>query len=99
MEGKAVLFKRFADVDSIDLELATEDVERFISAVELLEPSFGGINLEDIKAPECFTIAQTLRERMHIPVFHADQHVTELIASQGITTVGIAAGWERMVQY
>src|SRR3546814_14779058 len=69
MEGKAVLFKRFADVDSIDLELATEDVERFISAVELLEPSFGGINLEDIKAPECFIIEQTLRERMNIPVF------------------------------
>src|SRR3546814_3752938 len=76
MEGKAVLFKRFADVDSIDLELATEDVERFISAVELLEPSFGGINLEDIKAPECFIIEQTLRERMNIPVLHDDQHGT-----------------------
>src|SRR3982751_142588 len=67
MEGKAVLFKRFADVDAIDLELATEDTDRFISAVELLEPSFGGINLEDIAAPECFIIEQTLRERMNIP--------------------------------
>src|SRR6195952_2665893 len=70
MEGKAVLFKRFADVDSIDIELDTKDVNRFIEAVELMEPSFGGINLEDIKAPECFVIEQTLRERMNIPVFH-----------------------------
>src|SRR6201984_934344 len=78
MEGKAVLFKRFADVDSIDIELATEDVNRFIDAVALMEPSFGGINLEDIKAPECFVIEQTLREKMNIPVFHDDQHGTAI---------------------
>ncbi|WP_448578321.1 NADP-dependent malic enzyme [Thermaurantiacus sp.] len=84
MEGKAVLFKRFADVDSIDLELATEDVDRFIAAVELLEPSFGGINLEDIKAPECFIIEDELRARMNIPVFHDDQHGTAIIAAAGL---------------
>jgi len=84
MEGKAVLFKRFADIDSIDLELATEDVDRFVNAVELMEPSFGGINLEDIKAPECFIIEQTLRERMNIPVFHDDQHGTAIIAAAGL---------------
>jgi malate dehydrogenase (oxaloacetate-decarboxylating)(NADP+) len=84
MEGKAVLFKRFADVDSIDLELKTEDVDRFIDAVELMEPSFGGINLEDIKGPECFIIEQTLRERMNIPVFHDDQHGTAIIAAAGL---------------
>ena len=84
MEGKAVLFKRFADVDSIDIELKTEDVDRFIDAVELMEPSFGGINLEDIKSPECFVIEQTLRERMNIPVFHDDQHGTAIIAAAGL---------------
>ncbi len=84
MEGKAVLFKRFADVDSIDIELKTEDVDRFIDAVELMEPSFGGINLEDIKAPECFIIEQTLRERMNIPVFHDDQHGTAIITAAGL---------------
>ncbi len=84
MEGKAVLFKRFADVDSIDIELATEDVNRFIEAVELMEPSFGGINLEDVKAPECFIIEQTLRERMNIPVFHDDQHGTAIITAAGL---------------
>ena len=84
MEGKAVLFKRFADVDSIDLEVATEDVDRFINCVELLEPSFGGINLEDIGAPECFIIEQTLRERMNIPVFHDDQHGTAIITAAGL---------------
>ncbi|ONF96590.1 NADP-dependent malic enzyme [Sphingomonas jeddahensis] len=84
MEGKAVLFKRFADVDSIDLEVKTEDVDAFINCVELLEPSFGGINLEDIKAPECFIIEQTLRERMNIPVFHDDQHGTAIITAAGI---------------
>jgi malate dehydrogenase (oxaloacetate-decarboxylating)(NADP+) len=84
MEGKAVLFKRFADVDAIDIELKTEDVDRFIDAVELMEPSFGGINLEDIKAPECFIIEQTLRERMNIPVFHDDQHGTAIIAAAGL---------------
>jgi len=84
MEGKAVLFKRFADVDGIDIELKTEDVDRFIDAVELMEPSFGGINLEDIKAPECFIIEQTLRERMNIPVFHDDQHGTAIIVAAGL---------------
>ena len=84
MEGKAVLFKRFADVDSIDIELDTEDPDKFIEAVALMEPSFGGINLEDIKAPECFVIEQALRERMKIPVMHDDQHGTAIIAAAGL---------------
>ncbi|MEL6531043.1 MAG: NADP-dependent malic enzyme [Pseudomonadota bacterium] len=84
MEGKAVLFKRFADVDSVDIELATEDPDAFIEAVALMEPSFGGINLEDIKAPECFIIEQALRERMNIPVMHDDQHGTAIIAAAGL---------------
>ncbi|MCU0947478.1 MAG: NADP-dependent malic enzyme [Porphyrobacter sp.] len=84
MEGKAVLFKRFADVDAIDLELATEDPEAFINAVALMEPSFGGINLEDIKAPECFIIEAALRERMKIPVMHDDQHGTAIITAAGL---------------
>ncbi|MDP8920016.1 MAG: NADP-dependent malic enzyme, partial [Pseudomonadota bacterium] len=81
MEGKAVLFKRFADVDSIDLEVDTEDADAFINSVRYLGPSFGGINLEDIKAPECFIIEQRLRELMDIPVFHDDQHGTAIIAA------------------
>jgi malate dehydrogenase (oxaloacetate-decarboxylating)(NADP+) len=84
MEGKAVLFKRFADVDSIDIELATEDPQAFIDAVALMEPTFGGINLEDIKAPECFIIEQALRERMKIPVMHDDQHGTAIITAAGL---------------
>ncbi len=84
MEGKAVLFKRFADVDAMDLELDTEDPDKFIEAVALLEPSFGGINLEDIAAPECFIIEQALRERMNIPVMHDDQHGTAIIATAGL---------------
>jgi len=84
MEGKAVLFKRFADVDAIDLELDTEDPAKFIEAVALMEPSFGGINLEDIAAPECFIIEQALRERMNIPVMHDDQHGTAIIATAGL---------------
>ncbi|MES2146487.1 MAG: NADP-dependent malic enzyme [Pseudomonadota bacterium] len=84
MEGKAVLFKRFADVDAIDIEVATEDSQRFIDCVELLEPSFGGINLEDIAAPDCFVIEQTLKERMNIPVFHDDQHGTAIITAAGL---------------
>ena len=84
MEGKAVLFKRFADVDSIDIEVATEDVDAFVNAVALLEPSFGGINLEDIAAPACFIIEQTLKERMNIPVFHDDQHGTAIITAAGL---------------
>ena len=92
MEGKAVLFKRFADVDSIDIELKTEDVDKFIDAVELMEPSFGGINLEDIKAPECFIIEQTLKERMNIPVFHDDQHGTAIIAAAGVINAAMLTG-------
>ena len=92
MEGKAVLFKRFADVDSIDIELKTEDVDRFIDAVELMEPTFGGINLEDIKAPECFIIEQTLRERMNIPVFHDDQHGTAIISAAGLINACLLTG-------
>lgn len=92
MEGKAVLFKRFADVDSIDIEVKTEDVDRFIDCVELLEPSFGGINLEDIKAPECFIIEQTLRERMNIPVFHDDQHGTAIISAAGLINACLLTG-------
>ncbi|MEN8723716.1 MAG: NADP-dependent malic enzyme [Alphaproteobacteria bacterium] len=84
MEGKAVLFKRFADVDSIDLELDTEDVDVFVNAVRPLGPSFGGINLEDIKAPECFLIEDRLREDMDIPVFHDDQHGTAIISAAGL---------------
>jgi malate dehydrogenase (oxaloacetate-decarboxylating)(NADP+) len=84
MEGKSVLFKRFADVDSIDLEVATEDPDEFIAAVRYLGPTFGGINLEDIKAPECFIIEERLRELMDIPVFHDDQHGTAIIAAAGM---------------
>ncbi len=84
MEGKAVLFKRFADVDSIDLEVDTRDVDQFVNAVRYLGPSFGGINLEDIKAPECFMIEQRLRELMDIPVFHDDQHGTAIIATAAL---------------
>jgi len=84
MEGKAVLFKRFADVNSIDIELDTEDPDAFIDAVRLMGPTFGGINLEDIKAPECFIIEQRLKEEMDIPVFHDDQHGTAVICAAGL---------------
>ena len=84
MEGKAVLFKRFADVNSIDIELDTEDPDEFINAVRLMGPTFGGINLEDIKAPECFIIEQRLKEEMDIPVFHDDQHGTAVICAAGL---------------
>lgn len=84
MEGKAVLFKRFADVDSIDIEIDTKDSEQFINAVRYLGPSFGGINLEDISAPNCFIIEQKLREVMDIPVFHDDQHGTAIISAAGL---------------
>ncbi len=83
MEGKAALFKRFADVDSIDLCVDTEDVHQFVECVRYLGPSFGGINLEDIKAPECFIIEDRLRELMDIPVFHDDQHGTAIVAAAG----------------
>ena len=92
MEGKAVLFKRFADVDAIDIEVNTEDAQRFIDAVELLEPSFGGINLEDIAAPDCFVIEQTLRERMNIPVFHDDQHGTAIMTAAGLINACFLTG-------
>jgi malate dehydrogenase (oxaloacetate-decarboxylating)(NADP+) len=84
MEGKCVLFKRFADIDSIDLEIDTKDVSEFVNSVRYLAPSFGGINLEDIKAPECFIIEQQLRELMNIPVFHDDQHGTAIITAAGL---------------
>ncbi|MCR8549552.1 NADP-dependent malic enzyme [Salipiger sp. P9] len=84
MEGKSVLFKRFADVNSIDIELDTEDPDEFINAVRLMGPTFGGINLEDIKAPECFIIEQRLKEEMDIPVFHDDQHGTAVICAAGL---------------
>jgi malate dehydrogenase (oxaloacetate-decarboxylating)(NADP+) len=84
MEGKSVLFKRFADVNSIDIELDTEDPEQIIQAVKLMGPTFGGINLEDIKAPECFIIEQRLKEEMDIPVFHDDQHGTAVICAAGL---------------
>src|SRR6202453_2837258 len=92
MEGKAVLFKRFADIDSIDLEIDTEDPEAFINSVRYLGPSFGGINLEDIKAPECFIIEERLRELMDIPVFHDDQHGTAIIAAAGMINAMLLTG-------
>ena len=84
MEGKVALFKRFADVDGIDLCIDTEDVDAIVNCVRYLGPSFGGINLEDIKAPECFIIEQRLRELMDIPVFHDDQHGTAIVAAAGL---------------
>jgi malate dehydrogenase (oxaloacetate-decarboxylating)(NADP+) len=84
MEGKGVLFKRFADIDVFDIELDTHDPEAFIQAVKLMEPTFGGINLEDIKAPECFIIEERLKEEMSIPVFHDDQHGTAIISGAGL---------------
>jgi malate dehydrogenase (oxaloacetate-decarboxylating)(NADP+) len=94
MEGKAVLFKRFADVDSIDIELNSEDPEALIEAIAMMEPSFGGINLEDIKAPECFIIEQALRDRMKIPVMHDDQHGTAIIAAAGLLNACFLTGRE-----
>ncbi len=84
MEGKVALFKRFADVDGIDLEISTEDTDEFVNCVRFLGPGFGGINLEDIRAPECFIIEQRLRELMDIPVFHDDQHGTAIVAAAGL---------------
>lgn len=84
MEGKAVLFKKFAGIDSIDIEVNEQDPKRFIEIVAPLEPSFGGVNLEDIKAPECFEIEEALRERMNIPVFHDDQHGTAIIVAAAV---------------
>src|SRR5207342_1795630 len=84
MEGKAVLFKRFADIDVFDIELATLDPQEIIRTCQLLEPTFGGINLEDIKAPDCFVIEEELRRTMRIPVFHDDQHGTAIIAGAAL---------------
>src|SRR6195256_5050796 len=84
MEGKVVLFKRFADIDAIDLEVSTEDPDEFINSIKYLGKSWGGINLEDIRAPECFVIEQRLRELLDIPVFHDDQHGTAIIAAPGL---------------
>lgn len=92
MEGKGVLFKRFADIDVFDLELNTKDSDELIRAVQLLEPTFGGINLEDIKAPECFYIEEKLKETMNIPVFHDDQHGTAIISCAALLNAAELAG-------
>jgi malate dehydrogenase (oxaloacetate-decarboxylating)(NADP+) len=92
MEGKAVLFKKFADIDVFDIEVDTTDPEKFIEAVALLEPTFGGINLEDIKAPECFAIEAALRERMNIPVFHDDQHGTAIVVAAAVRNALVLQG-------
>src|SRR5687767_13930812 len=84
MEGKGVLFKRFADIDVFDIEIDTRDTEEFIRCVKLLEPTFGGINLEDIAAPECFEIEERLKASMKIPVFHDDQHGTAIISAAAL---------------
>src|SRR5690606_41945400 len=84
LEGKACLFKKFAGIDGFDLELAEHDPDKLVDAIAMLEPTFGGINLEDIKAPECFYIERKLVERMNIPVFHDDQHGTAIVASAAI---------------
>src|SRR5258706_4664509 len=84
MEGKACLFKKFADIDVFDLEIAEKDVDKFVDIVAALEPTFGGINLEDISAPACFEIEEKLRKRMRIPVFHDDQHGTAIISGAGL---------------
>jgi malate dehydrogenase (oxaloacetate-decarboxylating)(NADP+) len=92
MEGKAVLFKKFADIDVFDLEVDTTDPEAFVNAVALLEPTFGGINLEDIKAPECFAIEAALKERMNIPVFHDDQHGTAIVVAAAVRNALVLQG-------
>src|SRR5215467_7609004 len=92
MEGKACLFKKFADIDVFDLEIAEKDVDKFCDIVASLEPTFGGINLEDVAAPACFEIEQKLRERMRIPVFHDDQHGTAIISGAGLINAAVLAG-------
>ena len=84
MEGKGVLFKIFADIDVFDIEINEKDPEKFVEIVAALEPTFGGINLEDIKAPECFYIEKKLKERLKIPVMHDDQHGTAIISSAAL---------------
>jgi len=92
MEGKAVLFKKFADIDVFDIEVDTTDPDKFVEAVALLEPTFGGINLEDIKAPECFAIEARLKERMNIPVFHDDQHGTAIVVAAAVRNALVLQG-------
>ena len=92
MEGKAVLFKKFAGIDVFDIEIAENDVDRLVDVIAALEPTFGGINLEDIKAPECFEVERKLRERMSIPVFHDDQHGTAIIVGAAIVNAMELAG-------
>ncbi|MFC7128509.1 NADP-dependent malic enzyme [Haloferax chudinovii] len=92
MEGKGVLFKRFADIDVFDIELDIADVDDFVAATKAMEPTFGGINLEDIKAPECFEIERQLREQMDIPVFHDDQHGTAIISGAALLNAADVAG-------
>ncbi|EQA97632.1 NADP-dependent malic enzyme [Sphingobium baderi] len=92
MEGKAVLFKKFADIDVFDIEVDTTDADKFVEAVALLEPTFGGINLEDIKAPECFAIEARLKERMNIPVFHDDQHGTAIVVAAAVRNALVLQG-------
>ena len=92
MEGKAVLFKKFAGIDCFDIEVDAQDPDRFVEVVAALEPTFGAINLEDIKAPECFAIERRLRERMAIPVFHDDQHGTRHHRGRGSAQRAGAAG-------
>ncbi|MDR2548211.1 MAG: malate dehydrogenase, partial [Rickettsiales bacterium] len=92
MEGKAVLFKRFADIDAVDIEVGTENVEDFINSVRYLGPSWGGINLEDIRSPDCFIIEKRLSELMDIPVFHDDQHGTAVVVAAGIENALDIAG-------
>jgi len=92
MEGKAVLFKKFADIDVFDIEVDTTDPDKFVEAVALLEPTFGGINLEDIRAPECFEIEARLKERMNIPVFHDDQHGTAIVVAAAVRNALVLQG-------
>ncbi|TIP96462.1 MAG: NADP-dependent malic enzyme, partial [Mesorhizobium sp.] len=84
MEGKAVLFKKFAGIDVFDIEIDAPDIERMVETISALEPTFGGINLEDIKAPECFEVEERLKARMAIPVFHDDQHGTAIIVAAAV---------------
>ncbi|TCO80223.1 malic enzyme-like protein [Plasticicumulans lactativorans] len=101
MEGKGCLFKKFADIDVFDIEINETDPDKLVEIIASLEPTFGGINLEDIKAPECFYIEKKLRERMSIPVFHDDQHGTAIVAAaavlNGLTLVGKDIGSVKMV--
>ena len=92
MEGKAVLFKKFAGIDVFDIEVAEKNVDKLVDVIAALEPTFGGINLEDIKAPECFEVEARLRERMAIPVFHDDQHGTAIIVGAAVTNALAIAG-------